>query len=70
MPTINPAMAANTAPTTSASTSRTAAEGTALCRLIAVITPEKAPMLIKPACPRLSSPRMPTVRFSDTAITM
>ena len=27
-------------------------------------------ILIKPAWPRLSSPRMPTVRFSDTAMDM
>ncbi len=28
---------------------------------------EYAPMHIKPACPRLSSPRIPTVRLRDTA---
>ena len=33
-------------------------------------TPENTPTLIKPACPRLSSPEMPTVRLSDTAMTM
>ena len=27
----------------------------------------KAPTHMKPACPRLSSPKMPTVRFKDTA---
>ena len=32
--------------------------------------PENAPTLMKPAWPRLSSPEMPTVRFSDTAMTM
>ena len=31
-------------------------------------TPEKAPTLIKPAWPRLSSPEMPTTRFSATAM--
>ena len=30
--------------------------------------PAKAPTHIKPACPRLSSPRIPTVRFRDTAM--
>ena len=33
-------------------------------------TPENTPTLIKPACPRLNSPEMPTVRFRDTAMTM
>ena len=32
--------------------------------------PEKAPTLINPACPRLSSPRIPTVRFREIAITI
>ena len=45
-------------------------EGMTVCRLIAATTPEKAPTLMKPACPRLNSPSMPTVRFSDTAMTM
>ena len=30
--------------------------------------PEKAPTHINPACPRLSSPRIPTVRFKETAM--
>lgn len=34
----------------------------------AATTPVNAPMLIKPAWPRLSSPRMPTVRLSDSAM--
>ena len=38
--------------------------------MIAAQVPVKAPMLIKPACPRLSSPRIPTVRFSEIAITI
>ena len=29
--------------------------------------PVKAPTHIKPACPRLNSPRIPTVKFKDTA---
>ena len=32
--------------------------------------PENAPTLMKPACPRLSSPEMPTVRLREIAMTM
>ena len=32
--------------------------------------PVKAPMLMKPAWPRLSSPEMPTTRFRETAMTI
>ena len=32
--------------------------------------PENAPTLIKPAWPSDNSPEMPTVRLSDTAMTM
>ena len=35
-----------------------------------VMIPEKAPMLMNPAWPRLSSPLMPTTRFRETAITI
>ena len=36
---------------------------------IAAVTPVKAPTLIKPAWPRDSSPKIPTVRFSEMAMT-
>ena len=42
----------------------------ALCSRMEAVMPEKAPRLMKPAWPRDSSPKMPTVRFSDTAMTM
>ena len=35
-----------------------------------MMMPENAPTLMKPACPSDSSPEMPTVRFSETAMTM
>ena len=63
-------MAAKMAPTTMAIARRRGAEGTTPCRLMAAMMPEKAPTLMKPAWPRLSSPRMPTVRFRDTAMDM
>ena len=63
-------MAAKMAPTTMAMARRSPAEGMASCRLMAAMMPEKAPTLMKPAWPRLSSPRMPTVRFRDTAMDM
>ena len=65
-----PATAATAAPTIMATARRRASEGMALCRLMAAMTPEKAPTLMKPAWPRLSSPRMPTVRFRETAMDM
>ena len=58
------------APTTMAMARRMPGEGMMSARLMAAIMPLKAPTLIKPAWPRLSSPMMPTVRFRDTAITM
>ena len=39
-------------------------------KAVETMMPEKAPRLIKPAWPRLSSPRIPTVRFRLTAMTM
>ena len=33
------------------------------------MVPAKAPTLMNPAWPRLSSPEMPTVRFRETAMT-
>ena len=70
MPTMKPAAAAKIAPTTMATARRTGAKGITFCRLMAVTMPEKAPTLMKPAWPRLSSPRMPTVRFRETAMDM
>ena len=49
---------------------RSGAEGTVSCRAMAAVTPVKAPMLIKPAWPRDSSPSTPTVRFREMAMTM
>ena len=37
---------------------------------IADVTPANAPTDINPACPSDNSPRIPTTRFSDTAITI
>ncbi len=48
---------------------RTGPEGTFRPRATAAVTPVKAPTLIKPAWPRLSSPSTPTVRFRDRAMT-
>ena len=63
-------MAAKIAPTTIEMARRTGAFGIAPIRLCEATMPENAPTLIKPAWPRLSSPRIPTVRFSDTAMDM
>ena len=65
---MTPVMAAKMVPTTRASTTRASSLGTVADRLMEVMMPEKAPTLIKPAWPRLSSPRMPTVRFRLTAM--
>ena len=68
-----PAMAATTPPTASAESRRASsrlASGKAESIHWLIRMPENAPTLMKPACPRLSSPEMPTVRFSDTAMTM
>ena len=50
--------------------SRRGAAGTMPWSRMEVTMPENTPRLIKPAWPRDSSPKMPTVRFRDTAITM
>ena len=62
---MKPTMAAKKAPTTRARTIRARSLGMADWRLMAAMMPEKAPTLIKPAWPRDSSPRMPTVRFRE-----
>ena len=67
---MKPAMVAKMAPTTMAMASRSPPEGITSIRLWEAMTPAKAPTLMKPAWPRLSSPRMPTVRFRDTAMDM
>ena len=66
---MKPAMVAKTAPMIMAMARRTPAEGMVSIKLWEAITPAKAPTLIKPAWPRLSSPSTPTVRFSETAMT-
>ena len=43
---------------------------TVLWRARARAEPAKAPMLMKPAWPRLSSPETPTTRFRASAMTM
>ena len=65
---MKPTTAARAAPTTREMTIRSSSLGTEAWRLMETMIPEKAPTLIKPAWPRLSSPRMPTVRFRDTAM--
>ena len=52
-----------------ASTNRSTGLATLSFSRVASTTPENAPMPMKPACPRLSSPHTPTSRFSDTAST-
>ena len=68
---ITPAMPANTPPNTIARISRTTSfsSANAPCSHVEATMPENAPTLMKPAWPRLSSPEMPTVRFSETAMT-
>ena len=46
---------------------RTPTLGIALSATFVKNAPEKAPTHIKPACPRLSSPKIPTVKFKETA---
>ena len=67
---MTPATAAITAPTTMASASRATSPAPVKPRLMEAMMPEKAPTLMKPAWPRDSSPRIPTVRFRDTAMQM
>ena len=44
--------------------------GIAAAREVETTMPVKAPTDIKPACPKESSPKMPTVRFKEIAMTM
>ena len=53
-----------------ATASRRPPEGITFESAIAVMTPVNAPTLMKLACPNESSPSTPTVRFSETAMTM
>ena len=66
---IVPTMPAKIAPMTIAIARRSPGAGTAAWSAAAAIAPEKAPTLMKPAWPRLSSPRTPTVRFRLSAMT-
>ena len=70
MPMRKPSTAAITAPNTMARARRRGEKPTLPWRAMAKAEPAKAPMLMKPAWPRLSSPEMPTTRFRDRAMTM
>ena len=63
-----PATAAAAAPTRIASVKRTPTLGIASSIQMENRELENAPTHMKPACPRLSSPSMPTVRFKEIAI--
>ena len=65
-----PSAAAMTAPNTMARARRRGERVTVLWRARARAEPAKAPMLMKPAWPRLSSPETPTTRFRASAMTM
>ena len=69
---ITPAMPANTPPTTMDTIRRRVSFSMPVAESSQpeATMPAKAPTLMNPAWPRLSSPEMPTVRFSDTAMTM
>ena len=69
MPTRKPKIPATTPPTTKASSSAAGLGKVVSYRLTHTSVPAKAPTLINPAWPRLSSPSMPTVRFRETAMT-
>ena len=68
MPIRIPAKVAIKAPTNSAISRRSVLFGTTSARLAAATTPLKAQTDINPACPRLSSPDIPTTRLSDNAM--
>ena len=70
MPMRKPMTPASTPPKTMARIRRRVALSTVPFSKVASTTPEKAPMPMKPAWPRLSSPQMPTSRFKETASTM
>ena len=70
MPTITPTMAAATAARIMATVRRRTGDGTASARKVVATMPVKAPTDMKPAWPRDSSPRIPTVRFRETAMTI
>ncbi len=67
MPMSTPTSAAAAVPASSASV-RVSQPGRTSLQHTERNAPVKAPTLIKPAWPRLSSPKMPTVRFSETAM--
>ena len=71
MPISAPSTPAITPPAMMASTSRTSVFSTAkpFSSQPLITAPVYAPMLMKPAWPRLSSPLKPMTRFSDTAMT-
>ena len=63
MPITNPKSAARQAPQIMAITRRMTGMVTVLARMPDTQMPQKAPTLMNPACPRLSSPDTPTFRF-------
>jgi hypothetical protein len=67
MPIKKPNKAAAAVPASNASVKQSQ-PGTASPTHTETNAPTKPPTLIKPACPRLSSPRMPTVRLREIAI--
>ena len=70
MPMMKPMTPASKPPKAIARIRRSRGLGTLSFSSVASTTPENAPMPIKPAWPRLSSPHTPTRRFSDTASTI
>ena len=66
---ITPAIAAQMPPITIETASCTGSGAPVPDRQVAATMPENAPTDMKPAWPSDSSPRMPTVRLSDTAMT-
>ena len=67
MPIRKPQRAAAAAPIKIAMPNRIPTEGITLAAAFVKNAPENAPTHIKPAWPKLNSPKMPTVKFKETA---
>ena len=67
---MSPAIPAKRPPTIMEMARRRGPFGIAAAREVETTMPVKAPTDIKPACPKESSPKMPTVRFKEIAMTM
>ena len=67
MPIRIPNTPATAAPTSRAKKKRTPTLGITFSMHFVKNAPENAPTHMKPAWPRLNSPRIPTVRFRETA---